>query len=236
MIRSINTVNKSMNILQKKQEQTSTNIANVKTPGYKFQDMVQTTLESNDMVNYSGKSNTRQELGAFYFGNGVDTLTRNFNQGTLMETREFNDFSIVGDGFFTIEISDGKLGFTRNGNFKLNGQNQLVTMEGYLVLGRDRAPVDVVDEKVSKEDLLLSDFEDNQMLESMGDTIFISGVEPTIGLNGEIRQGYLEMSNVDIADELVKMIQISREFEANQKVLHSSDETLNKAVNEIGRV
>lgn len=236
MIRSINTVNKNMNILEKKQEQTSANIANVKTSGYKFQDLVQKTLESKNMVNYSGKDNTRQELGKVYFGNGVDELTRNFNQGILVESTNITDFAIVGNGFFTIDMLDGQLGFTRNGNFKLNEQNQLATMEGYLVLGRNRAPIDGVDEKVSKEDLLLSDFGNYQTLKSIGDTIFTSGVEPTIGLNGEIRQGYLEMSNVDIADELVKMIQISREFEANQKVLHSSDETLNKAVNEIGRV
>lgn len=54
-------------------------------------------------------------------------------------------------------------------------------------------------------------------------------------MDTNIRQGFLEMSNVNIIDEMVKMIEISREFEANQKLLHAADETLSKAVNEIGR-
>ena len=72
-------------------------------------------------------------------------------------------------------------------------------------------------------------------METVGDTIFASGAGFN-AIDGEIRQGFLELSNVDVADELVKMIEISREFESNQKILNSMDETLRQAVNEIGRV
>ena len=242
MIRSLNTVNKNMNILQKKQENTSANMANVKTPGYKFQDIVQSTIESKVMVNYAGgiEGDRRQELGRFVFENRIDDYYRNFEQGTLIETGNNNDFAIIGNGFFTIQLDNGQLGYTRNGNFKVNEENKLVTIDG--------APVLVVDEfgqqssffiennVVSNINFLISDFADYQNLVSQGNTVFTAGVGQAEFIKGEVKQGFLESSNVDIADELVKMIEIAREFESNQKLLHTADETLNKAVNEIGRV
>lgn len=114
-------------------------------------------------------------------------------------------------------MNDGNIAYTRNGNFKLNEENQIVTMEGYLVLDE------------------INDFDDYQNLNRIGDTLFTSDTAPFV-IDGEVKQGFLESSNVDVINEIVKMIEISREFEANQKVLHAADETLNKAVNEVGRV
>lgn len=219
MIRSLHTVNRNMNILQKKQENTSANITNVNTPGYKFQDIIQSTMETQLMVNYAGgrDQNRRQELGGFVYGNQIDEIYKNFEQGVLLETGNPQDYAIVGNGFFTIQMDDGTIAYTRNGNFKLNEMNQLVTMDGYLVLDQ------------------ISDFDNYQNLESLGNTLFTSNEAPFV-IEGEVKQGFLESSNVDIVDELVRMIEISREFEANQKLLHAADETLNKAVNDVGRV
>lgn len=219
MIRTLNTVNKNMNILQTKQENVSANITNVNTSGYKFQEIIQSTLETQEMINYTeGRNNDRRrELGPYVFGNQIDEVYKNFEQGTLLETGLSTDFAIVGNGFFTIEMNDGNIAYTRNGNFKLNEENQLVTMEGYLVLDE------------------INDFDDYQNLNRIGDTLFTSDLAP-IEIEGEVKQGFLESSNVDVIDQIVKMIEISREFEANQKVLHAADETLSKAVNEVGRV
>ena len=219
MIRSLYTVNRNMNILQKKQENTSANITNVNTPGYKFQDIVQSTMESQEMINYAGgkDANRRQVLGEFVYGNEIDEIYKNFEQGILQETGNPQDYAIVGNGFFTIQMDDGTIAYTRNGNFKLNDNNELVTMDGYLVLDE------------------ISDFADYQNLTSMGNTLFTSDEAPFV-IEGEVKQGFLESSNVVIVDELVRMIEISREFEANQKLLHAADETLSKAVNEVGRV
>lgn len=219
MIRTFNTVNKNMNILQTKQENVSANVTNVNTPGYKFQEVIQSTLDTQQMINYTEGRNVdrRRELGPYVFGNEVDEIYKNFNQGILYETGLDTDYAIVGNGFFTIEMNDGTIAYTRNGNFKLNEDNQLVTMEGYIVLDE------------------INDFENYQNLNRIGDTLFTSDDIP-IEIEGEVRQGFLERSNVDVIDELVKMIEISREFEANQKVLLAADETLNKAVNDVGRV
>lgn len=219
MIRTFNTVNKNMNILQTKQENISANVTNVNTSGYKFQEIIQSTLETQQMINYTGGKNIdrRRELGPYVFGNEIDEVYKNFAQGTLLETGLSTDFAIIGNGFFTIQMNDGNIAYTRNGNFKLNEENQMVTMEGYLVLDE------------------INDFDDYQNLNRIGDTLFTSDFAP-IEIEGEVKQGFLESSNVDIIDEIVKMIEISREFEANQKVLHAADETLNKAVNEVGRI
>lgn len=251
MIRSIYTVNRNMNILQKKQENTSANISNVNTTGYKFQDIVQSTLETRDLINYTGgnKLNRRQELGGLELGNQIDGVYKNFDQGNLIETNKETDFSIVGNGFFTIQMDNGQIGYTRNGNFKVNEENQLITMEGHLVIGMDnngnRTSIYVNNNGINVNGngeilgqntrFLITDFADYEGLESVGDTIFM-GNQGYEALDSDIRQGFLESSNVKIVDEIVKMIEISREFESNQKILHAADETLSKAVNEIGRV
>ena len=242
MIRSIYTINRNMNILQKKQENTSSNIANVNTPGYKFQDIVQNTLQSKDMINFAGgrAANRRQELGGFTYGNQIDEVYRIFEQGTLSETNKDTDFALVGDGFFTVQMDNGDMALTRNGNFKVNEQNQLVTLEGYPVIGVDGngqpGYIEVINEDLSGVKLLISNVNDYGTLENIGNTFYVNDQRQYDVIDGEVQQSFLEMSNVSIADEMVKMIEISREFESNQKLLHAADETLSKAVNEVGRV
>jgi len=242
MIRSIYTANRHMNVLQTKQENTSANISNINTPGYKFQEIVQSTLESHQMINYSGgrRLNRRQELGEFVFGNQIDGFYRNFQQGNLSETNKATDFALVGSGFFTIQMDNGEIAYTRNGNFRLNENNQLETMEGHLVLGVDEnGNIGLIygeNNSVDGGQLLITDFNDYNNLNNIGDTLFTSNEAGYRLMDGEVRQGFLEMSNVRIGDELVKLIELAREFESSQKLLHAADETLSKAVNEIGRV
>ena len=231
-----------MNVLQKKQENTSANMANVNTPGYKFQNIVQSTLESKDLINYAGGSNSdrRQELGSFVYGNQIDEVYKNLEQGTLSETNKSTDFALIGTGFFTVEMANGDIALTRNGNFKVNDQNQLVTLEGHPVIGIDnngqRGYMQVENETLNGQKFLVLNVEDYATLENLGDNLLMNQQRQYDVIDGEVKQGYLEMSNVRIADELVKLIEISREFESNQKLLHSADETLSKAVNEVGRI
>ena len=100
MIRTFNTVNKNMNILQTKQENTAANVTNVNTSGYKFQEIIQSTLETQQMINYTGGKNIdrRRELGSYVFGNEINEVYKNFAQGTLLETGLSTDFAIIGNG------------------------------------------------------------------------------------------------------------------------------------------
>jgi len=243
MIRSIDTLNRNMNILQKKQESVSTNIANTNTPGYKYQQVVQTTLENHTLVNYTGgNGEQRRELGSWTFGNRVDEIATSQTQGTIVETEDPLDFAIPGEGFFVLNLTSGERAYTRNGNFVLDQENRLSTMEGHQVVGQgpDGAESAIVlgteGELLNGVRPLTAVFPEGTELERMGDTLFLDPAGAAQPGASEPIRGFLEMSNVIVADEMVRLIQIAREFEANQKALQTSEDTLNKAVNEIGRV
>lgn len=250
MIRSLYTVNRTMNVLQKHQENTSGNLANSNTSGYKFKTIMQSTLEPYEMINHAGgkDKDKRQVLGEFIFGNRIDEKITNLKDGTLYETGNFTDFAIQGEGFFTIELASGGRGYTRNGNFIIGQNGILTTQSGERVLGINNGNLSPIyaDESFSidhngrvigsNERFLITDFDDYNVLVDRGDTIFTINAGGNIVENPTVSQNYLETSNVDFTKEMVKMIEISREFESNQKMIQSADETLSKAVNEIGRL
>lgn len=243
MIRGINTINANMNVLQKKQENISNNIANTNTPGFKYQEAIDKARESHTMVNYTGgkSTNQRRELGDWVFRNEIDELYTHMEQGSLMETGDPLDYAVIGDGFFSVNTLDGQRAYTRNGNFTLDEDNILVTMEGHQVVGRLRdgteSPILVNNngEIINGTSFRMVDFPGDAQLERLGETLFLDLGGQAEEIGNQPRNKFLEMSNVVVADEMVRLIQVAREFEASQKALQSSDETLSKAVNEVGR-
>lgn len=235
MIRGIHTANRNLNVLQKKLENSGSNMANVKTPGYKFQNLLHTTMESKTMLNYqrTNKLNRKQEIGQYVFGNEIDGSYRSFQQGSIQNTMNETDFAIVGDGFFTIRMENGQIGYTRNGNFIIDEDNMILTSEGYEVLGRSGENLYLESNEFIEFGIV--EFQDLNNLESVGETLFV-GAGGTQVEYPNVKQGFIELSNVNIADEMVSLIELSRQFESTQKVVNAIDETLSKAVNEIGRV
>ncbi|CZR02453.1 flagella basal body rod protein [Trichococcus palustris] len=252
MIRSIDTLSHHFNVLQKKQENMSANIANVNTSGYKSQRFVQSTTESFDFSNYldGPEANQKNAVGSLNFGDQIDEAYSNLTQGSLRETSSGTDMALMGDAFFTVQAPDGQQYVTRNGNFTVNETGELVTQDGYLVLGVNNSgqtttiPAGTSQFTVDQAGnvsgtgvrFLLSDVTDPKSLQLKGDTLYAVQSGRTVDDGSSVYQGYLEGSNADTADEMVNMMQIAREFEANQKVLQTADETLSKAVNEIGKV
>jgi flagellar basal-body rod protein FlgG len=225
MIRSIDIVTRNFNVLQEKQKNLSANTANVTTPGFKYQELIQSTLPSEVALNHAGgvRMNQRQELGDFTFGNQIDEAVIHMDEGNLQETGLPTDFAINGDGFFTVDSPNGVL-YTQNGRFTVNEAGQLVTAEGYTVQTAGGQPV-------------ITSFGANiNGLESVDNGYFTGAGGIVDDGNSMLYQGYLESSNIEMADVMVDMLQITREFEANQKVLQASNETLQKATNEIGKV
>lgn len=239
MLRSINTLNRNMNILQERQQKTSSNIANSNTNGYKFQDTLQITAEERALINFSGgkEKEDLQELGSLNLRNDIGSVYRVMNQGSLKETGRDLDFALGERGFFTVLLDDGRLGFTRNGNFKRDENDELVTIDGNPVIGLDEngnnIRINILD---NRDDInfLIADFDNYEGLNYIGDNIFTS--ENYNPIDTEVQRGFLEMSNVDLGDEMVKMIEILRELQANQRIMQTVDETLSKSVNEIGKV
>lgn len=252
MIRSLTTLNNNFNILQKRQENISANVANINTSGYKSQEIIQSTRASEVMSNHLDGPllNQQQDIGGFVFSNQIDEIVQNFSQGGLKATASATDVAIQGDGFFTVESPEGGNYYTRNGNFTVNDAGQLVTQEGHRVLGTtgngQSAPIQVNSSDFSIDNrgnlagtgmsLMITEFNDTAGLTRVGDTLF-TGQGGTVQTGGTVvQQNYLETSNITTVDEITNLMQVSREFEANQKALSAADETLRKAVNEVGKV
>lgn len=225
MIRSIDILSRNFNVLQEKQQNISANAANASTPGYKFQDVIQSALPEGEMNHFAGgpRLNEFQALGGFTFGTQIEETITNFENGGLQHTGNATDYAVLDDGFFTIEGPGGQNYYTRNGQFTTNDAGELITLDGYTV-------------QTNGVDLMITSFEGTENLVDIGNGYFTGGGGEAAAGTTNVYQGYLETSNVDMADMMIELIQVQREFEANQSVLQGSNDTLRKATNEIGSV
>ncbi|KRL99147.1 flagellar hook-basal body protein [Liquorilactobacillus satsumensis] len=234
MIRGLDTLRQNIDVLLKRQENASSNIANVNTTGYQAKKLFQSTLKQVRFQNYQGGPNVNQrtEIGDFTFGNQLDGAALNPEKGAFKQTGRSTDFAIQNDGYFTVKMPNGTTAYTRNGNFKVNAQNEYVTQEGYQVLSAAGTAVAAGQNPAFG----IVAFDNPQQLESQGNTYYTTTQTPHNVQTAQVLNGYLEQSNVATADEMVSLIQTGREFEANQKALSTNNETLNKAVNELGKI
>jgi flagellar basal-body rod protein FlgF len=228
MIQNINMSTEAMNGRFLQQEIIANNLANVSTAGFKRDKLFRDALEAAD-----SKASTHPVTV--------------FEQGNLRQTESPCDLAVSGDGFFAVQTPDG-VRYTRNGRFTMDAEGFLATDSGYRVLG-DGGPVSargkfavssdgtVTLDNTAGDKIKLVAFEDESKLKKSGVGLFEKtpeAVEKTA--TGEIRQGFLEESNVNAMDEMVSMMTVYRYFEADQRVLQSQDAILNKVANDIGRV
>ena len=173
-----------------------------------------------------------------------------FSQGELFETGNKLDFAISGPGFFSVQTEQGIL-YTRQGNFTLNEDSYLTTSSGDLVLGQG-GPIAIDNEcDIAENGAIISNGEvldylsivnttNTSKLQPVGYGYFKTTDEsilmPVDQDKINVKSGYLENSNVDPMTEMVSMIEIYRRFEANQKAIQAQDQTLDKAVNDVGVV
>lgn len=247
MIRGMYIATSGMQTQMKKMDVVSNNLANVETKGFKSDNLLSRSFGEilNEKIKDPNTVNVRTlETGA---GVHIDEIYTLFKQGLIEQTNRNTDLSIIGEGFFAVDTPQGER-YTRAGNFTLDAQGYLTTNEGYRVLS-ENGHVFVGDDKftVSADGTLkaqgtthklrIVNFDDNQALRKQGSNLFYSvDGQPYNSASFQIRQGYLENSNVDLTTQIIEMINISRNFETNQRVVRMMDETFGKAVNEIGRV
>ncbi|MFW8051977.1 flagellar hook-basal body protein [Vagococcus fluvialis] len=235
MIRSTYTLQRNLSVLQTKQENTSSNVANLNTTGYKSQQVVQKTDKEYQLHNYTAgpKANKRQNIGGFTFGNKVDEIVKDMSAGTFKSTNKKSDFAVFDEGYFSVQLPNGETGYTKNGHFQVNDQNQLVTQEGYLVLSQNGGPIDA---REANPQFQLTRFTDQGDLVARGETTFTATNPGVQDRESTVRSSMLEGSNVNMVDEMTNLMDTARQFEINQKALLTSDETLRKLANEVGRV
>ncbi len=232
----------------------SNNLANVNTVGYKrdrvaFEDLFyQIQRQPGAMADEVNELPSGIQLGS---GVRVMGTQKVFTEGAYMTTNQSLDMAIDGQGFFEIETPDGELAYTRNGQFHLNSEGLIVTAQGLplaqniqipddaetLTVGRDG----IVTAKIANDDfpqeigqITLANFINPAGMEALGGNMFrpsASSGEAIEGIAGEgalgqLKQGVLEGSNVQVVEEMVDMITTQRGYEMNAKALSSADEML----------
>ncbi len=191
-----------------------------------------------------------QVIGTMNAGIKMERLETDFTQGTLQATSNQLDFAFKGQGFFTVETPDG-IRYTRDGSFKINAEKALVTAEGYPVIGTEGPIVidgTVVAANESGEILVdgelvnkfkIAAFENSRDLRKTGEGLytFAEKTEPVDAeFEGTVVQGHLENANVDPVKEMVEMMTLFRGYESSQRMVRAYDESIGKAVNEVGKV
>ncbi|MDP4153141.1 MAG: flagellar basal-body rod protein FlgF [Bacillota bacterium] len=248
MIRALYTSADGMLTQSKRMDVVTNNITNMDTAGYKSEELLSRSFEDllinriNDPA--TGSLST---VGQINNGAHIDQVNIRFEQGPLEETKNNTDIALEGDGFFAIQAPAGER-YTRAGNFSVNNNGFLVTSEGNYVLGQN-GPINVgntnftvdkngtVNSQNGTYQLRIVSFADNGALYKEGSGLYSNnGGSAIIPSSCQVKQGFLEKSNVDVAKETVNMIQISRNYETNQRIIQMLDNSLGKAVNDIAKV
>ncbi len=258
MLKGLYTAYTGMVNEQHRMDTLTNNLANSATVGFKKEGA--TSEAFRDVLAYKIKDrsetpNLARRLGAMNMGVKIGENYTDYTEGPLHETGNTYDLAIAGRGFFAIEFTN-KAGvtstkYTRDGNFTLTEEGYLVTKDGDFVLDEDGERIEL-DPLLSSEilengaiyqdgDLVatigVTDFEDYNYLEHYGETLF----QPVDGATeqdaeGQIISGYLEHSNVQVVKEMVDMINVSRAYETNQKIVQTYDTSLEIAVNQLGKL
>ncbi len=249
-----------MKAMQLQIDAISNNLANVNTTGFKkntmqFQDLLYESVVPGGQVRSSGLSEpTRVEVG---HGVKLVSTAKDFGQGTIVSTNNPLDLMIEGDGFFQLRMPDGDLAYSRDGSFKLDGERNVVTSLGYRLEPAIQVPADATEVSIARDGtvsvrlagdsanvqdigrLELVRFPNPAGLIAKGSNLFLespaSGApltgNPGLDGIGEIASGFLEMSNVETVDELVRMITAQRAYELNSKTIAMADQMLQTANN-----
>lgn len=259
MLRSLRTAALGMNAQQTGVDNIAHNLANANTTAFKrsnvvFQDLLYQTVQAQGQSESQGAA----QPASLQIGHGAAPVAtmRNFTQGGLEQTGNRLDVAVNGDGFFQVRMPDGNIAYARDGAFSISADGTLITQTG-LPLEPDLAiPPEATDVHISQDGLIavrledesdlievgqleLARFTNPSGLRAVGGNLYRqteSSGEPTIGTPGQyglgaLRQGYLEVSNVDVVQEMVNLISAQRAYEINSKMVTTSEEMLQIANN-----
>ncbi len=262
MIRSLFTAATGMEAQKINIDVIANNLANANTVGFKrgradFQELVYQSVKSPGTISAEGA----QVPTGIQIGLGVKPVAvqKIFDQGDFVHTGNPLDLIIEGDGFFQISMPDGTVAYTRSGAFKLDNEGRIVTSDGHPIEPAITVPANTININVSSDgrvsviqagsitpveigQIELARFINPGGLKAIGKNLFLqtdssgeatTGNPSTEGL-GSISQGFIELSNVNVVQEMVNMIISQRAYEINSKAVQASDEML-QTVNNLRR-
>ncbi|MCB0826563.1 MAG: flagellar basal-body rod protein FlgG [Armatimonadetes bacterium] len=254
MMRALNTAGTGMVSQQMNLDIIANNLANVNTTAFKmqraeFQDLMYQTLRASGAT--TGGETTLPQSAQIGLGSRFANSSTSFAAGSLQPANDPHYMAIQGEGFFQVRLPDGSLGFTRDGTFKADANGLIVTSDGYPLEpeitvppgtnGLTIAPAGAVtgilpgsNEATDLGSIQVVMFSNPAGLTRMGQNLYVSGgasgepqvVEPGQEGSGLIQQGFIEGSNVQVVDEMVKMIVAQRAYEINSKAIQTSDDML----------
>jgi flagellar basal-body rod protein FlgG len=259
MLRALSTAATGMEAQQAKIDIIAHNLANVNTAGFSksradFEDLLYENLRAAGTSAAEG----REIPVGIQIGHGTRLVATQtvFGAGQLQETGNQLDLAIEGGGFFTVNLPDGRTGYTRAGTFKSNSQGQLTTADGNLLEPAITIPQDTTKVTIGKDGTVsailanqpqatqlgkiqLAAFANPAGLERVGHNVYIeTGASgnarqgtPGSGELGTLSQGMLEMSNVKVVEEMIELIVGQRAYEANSRVIKAADEMLRATAN-----
>jgi flagellar basal-body rod protein FlgG len=254
-MRSLQIAATGMQAQQTNIEVISNNIANISTTGFKrrraeFQDLIYQNLRRTG--SQSADTGTLLPSGA-QLGLGVRTaaIYRISEQGNLQQTENRFDIAIRGNGYFQVLMPSGETAYTRDGTFGLSAEGTIVTAEGFTVQPAITIPpaardvtINATGEVLAKIDgqvqpqnvgqIQLAIFANEGGLEAIGENLFLatpgSGdaqqAAPGAAGYGQVLQGFIETSNVNVVQEITALITAQRAYEMNSRVISASDEML----------
>ena len=252
MIRSLDTATPGMVAQQHKMDVISNNIANVNTTGFKkgraeFKDLIYQQLGYSSAKGSSNNNPTGQQVGLGVKVSAVNTI---HEQGSLKHTGNKLDLAIAGSGFFQIKMGNGETAYTRDGNFKIDSNGNIVTSNGDFLEPAISIPSSANDISISQSGsvtvvnndgthsevgkIQLADFINPAGLSKVGNNLAMESgnsgtpilANPTLNGMGGVEQGFLEGSNVTLVNEMTELISTQRAYEANSKLIQTSDEIL----------
>lgn len=259
MVKGLYTAYTGMINEQHRMDTMTNNLANSTTVGFKKEG---TTSQSFDALlavkikDTSEPANIPKPIGYNTPGVKIGENYTDYSQGSFKITDNPTDLALSGEGFFCIEFKN-KAGetstkYTRDGSFTLTQEGYLVTKDGDYVIGANDGRIrlnPLLDVSVDSQGRILQndavvasiklvDFQDYNYLKKYGENL-LEPVEGATIINNpdcKVYSGYLEMSNVNIVTEMVDLIAITRQYESNQKIIRTIDDSLQIAANQLGKV
>jgi flagellar basal body rod protein FlgG len=238
----------AMNASTRWQEVIADNLSASQVPGFKKQDLSFSAVQAGYMAKSLGalSGSTQKTIMP------VAAAATNFKPGELRATNNSTDFGIEGQGFFEVQLPDGRKAYTRDGEFRLSPQGQLVTKQGYTVL-TDNGPLqfdmssgqpitvaangEASQGDMQKGKLRIAEIADTSSLATIGNGLYVisdPAVPPPKQMTaGVVRQGFLEGSNTSGTLEMSSLISAMRFYEANQRVVQMADERLGRLIGDV---
>jgi flagellar basal-body rod protein FlgG len=244
---------------QKQIDVISNNVANMQTPGFKrsrvnFADVAGTALPAAIATDTPARAAEPMPGGT-----RISSTVAEFDAGELKPSGNPLDLAINGAGLFELELDNGTMAYTRDGQFRLDGEGTLRTMQGARLANAPQIPLEATEVRVSSAGEIsvlmpgdtertvlgsveLAVFGAADALQSVGDnryTATLAAGAPTYAVPGEagsgkLQQGYVEMANVQMIEEMSSLVMAQRAYQLNARVLQAADQVL-ETINNLRR-